>query len=74
MVESVQAGVRDHSISATAAANPVAVAMTLWGLMYGIILLSTTKSHMLAQYGVTGKSLVDQALQLASRGLGSSSG
>jgi TetR/AcrR family transcriptional regulator len=71
MVESVQAGVRDQSISAPAAANPIAVAMTLWGLMHGTILLTTTKTHVLSKYGLTGASLVEQSIQLAVRGLGS---
>lgn len=71
MVQSVHNGVRDGSIDATAAANPIAVAMTLWGLMHGIILLTTTKAHVLSKYGVTGKALVEQSLQLAVRGLGS---
>jgi TetR/AcrR family transcriptional regulator len=71
MVESVQAGVRDRSISAQAAANPIAVAMTLWALMHGTIVLTTTKAHVLSMYGLTGNSLVEQSLRLAIRGLGS---
>jgi TetR/AcrR family transcriptional regulator len=70
MIQSVTAGVQDGSIS-SAAGNPVTIAMTLWGFMHGIIQLTATKGPVLAQYGLSSKMLVDQALHLAGRGLGS---
>ncbi len=69
LVASVETGIRDGSIAADAG-KPAAVALTLWGFMHGIILISTTKAELLsAQYGLSADALVEQALHLASRGL-----
>ena len=68
IMQSVVTGKADKSIRADAG-SPAAVAMTLWGFMHGIIQLITTKSHVVAAYGLSGKLLVDEALLLATRGL-----
>jgi AcrR family transcriptional regulator len=74
LVTSVEAGIRDGSISVDAG-KPAAIAMTLWGFMHGIILISTTKAGLLsAQYGLSTGALVEQAMQLASRGLAAAAG
>ena len=64
----IEAGQRDGSVSATAG-TPVAIAMTMWGFMHGIIQLAATKSGLLAEYGLSAKSLVDQGLKIATEGL-----
>jgi AcrR family transcriptional regulator len=68
IMQSVVTGKADHSISADAG-SPAAVALTLWGFMHGTIQLISTKAHVVAAYGLTGKTLVDEALMLATRGL-----
>jgi AcrR family transcriptional regulator len=74
LVAAVEAGMRDGSISMDAG-KPAAIAMTLWGFMHGIILISTTKADLLsAQYGLSASVLVEQALHLASRGLAAAKG
>ena len=68
MFTAIEAGQRDGSIAATAG-SPVAIAMTLWGFMHGIIQLVTTKAGLLGEYGLNAKALVDQALKIAADGL-----
>jgi len=68
MCAAIETGQRDGSIDPTAGA-PAAIAVTLWGFMHGIIQLTTTKGTVLAEYGLTARSLGEQALQLATRGL-----
>jgi AcrR family transcriptional regulator len=68
MFAAIEAGQRDGSID-PAAGSPVAIAMTLWGFMHGIIQLTATKGAVLAEYGLTARALGEQALQLAARGL-----
>ena len=69
LVASVESGMRDGSIDIDAG-KPAAIAMTLWGFMHGIILISTTKAGLLsAHYGLSAGTLVEQALHMASRGL-----
>lgn len=68
MIGALEAGQRDGSVS-VAAGNPAAIAMTLWGFMYGVIQLSATKSVVLARYGLSGRQLFEQALHLATRSL-----
>ena len=67
MFAAIETGQRDGSV-AMAAGTPVAIAMTLWGFMHGIIQLVATKSALLGQYGLTAKALVDQALKIAAEG------
>jgi TetR/AcrR family transcriptional regulator len=64
----VAAGQADGSI-ARSAGEPVAIAMALWGVMHGIILLVETKEGLLGEHGLTGKMLVEQALKIAAAGL-----
>jgi hypothetical protein len=64
----IEEGVRDGSIAASAG-SPVAIAMTLWGFMHGIIQLISTKGGLLGEYGLNSKALVDQALKIAAYGL-----
>jgi len=68
MFAAIEAGQRDGSIAATAG-SPVAIAMTLWGFMHGIIQIVTTKGGLLGEYGLSSKALVDQALKLAADSL-----
>lgn len=68
MFTAIEVGQRDGSI-AVAAGTPVAIAMTLWGFMHGIIQLVATKAGLLGEYGLTAKSLVDQALKVIAEGL-----
>ena len=68
MFAAIEAGQRDGSIAADAGA-PIAIAMTLWGFMHGIIQLVATKAGLLGEYGLTARSLVDQALKIAADGL-----
>ena len=68
MFAAIEAGQRDGSIAATAGA-PVAIAMTLWGFMHGIIQIVATKDGLLGEYGLSSKALVDQALKIAADGL-----
>jgi AcrR family transcriptional regulator len=68
MFTAIETGQRDGSIAA-GAGQPAAIAMTLWGFMHGIIQLVATKGGLLAEYGLSSKALVDQALQIASEGL-----
>ncbi|MDE2251597.1 MAG: TetR/AcrR family transcriptional regulator [Gammaproteobacteria bacterium] len=68
MFAAIEAGQRDGSIAAAAGA-PVAIAMTLWGFMHGIIQIVATKGGLLGEYGLSSKSLVDQALKVAADGL-----
>src|SRR5258706_3458096 len=45
IVTSVETGIRDGSVSPDIG-RPLAVAMTLWGFMHGIILISATKGEL----------------------------
>ena len=64
----IEAGQRDGSIAATAG-TPIAIAMTLWGFMHGIIQLISTKGGLLGEYGLNSKALTEQALKIAAEGL-----
>jgi hypothetical protein len=64
----VAGGQADGSISPSAG-NPVAVSLTLWGFMHGIIQLSTTKAAVLVELGLDSRALQEQALRLATRAL-----
>jgi AcrR family transcriptional regulator len=68
MFAAIEAGQRDGSIAATAG-SPVAIAMTMWGFMHGIIQIVATKAGLLGEYGLSSKALVDQALRIAADGL-----
>jgi AcrR family transcriptional regulator len=68
MFAAIEAGQCDGSIGREAG-TPVALAMTLWGFMHGIIQLTSTRGSVLAEYGLTARALGEQALQLATRGL-----
>ncbi|HTP39235.1 MAG TPA: TetR/AcrR family transcriptional regulator [Steroidobacteraceae bacterium] len=61
-------GQRDGTIS-PAAGDPLAVSLTLWGFMHGIIQLSTTKAALLGELGLDTRALQEQALKLATRAL-----
>jgi AcrR family transcriptional regulator len=68
MFTAIEAGQKDGSID-PAAGSPVSVAMTLWGCIHGIIQLVSTKGDILGEYGLGGRGLTDQALQLLAAGL-----
>ena len=73
MFAAIEAGQRDGSIAASAG-SPVAISMTLWGFMHGIIQLISTKGGLLGEYGLNEKLLVEQALKIASVGLSADRG
>lgn len=64
MLDSLELGVRDGSVSRTAGA-PDTVAISLWALMHGVIQVARLKSAVLAQHGVTPEALVEQSLRMA---------
>ena len=64
----IEGGQRDGSIDAVTG-TPIAIAMTLWGFMHGIIQLVSTKGGLLGAYGLNSRALVDQALKIAADGL-----
>jgi AcrR family transcriptional regulator len=66
----VQSGVHDGSIRADVG-EPKLVAVTLWGLMHGVIQLAAAKAKLLAYHGVDRQALLDQALLMARRSLAS---
>ena len=68
MFAAIEAGQRDGSI-APSAGPPVAIAITLWGFMHGIIQIVATKGGLLGEYGLSSKALIDQALKVAADGL-----
>ncbi len=68
MVECIEAGIRDGSISPTLG-NPQLASLTLWGFMHGIIQLASAKANTLARDGVSPDQLVEQALRMATRSL-----
>ena len=68
MFAAIEAGHKDGSID-PAAGTPVSIAMTLWGCIHGIIQLASTKGDILGDYGLGGRGLTDQALQLLAAGL-----
>jgi AcrR family transcriptional regulator len=68
LFSAIEAGQRDGSIAASAG-SPVAIAMTLWGFMHGTIQIVATKGGLLGEYGLSAKTLVDQALKVAADGL-----
>jgi AcrR family transcriptional regulator len=68
LVRVLQTGMGDGSVSREAG-DPAAIAMTLWGFMHGIILISTTKELVLAQHGLGGDALVNQAVLLLIRAM-----
>jgi hypothetical protein len=54
----------DGSIS-RAVGEPNTVAMSLWALMHGVVQVANLKAGVLASRGVTPRSLVEQALSMA---------
>jgi TetR/AcrR family transcriptional regulator len=73
MFAAIEAGQRDGSIAASAG-TPVAISITLWGFMHGIIQLISTKGGLLGEYGLNQELLVEQALKIASVGLSADRG
>lgn len=68
IIKALHIGVQDGSLRKDMG-PPEVVALTLWGLMYGIIQLISTKEAILNHIGVSSKQMVENALQLATRGL-----
>ena len=69
MVASIERGMQDGSIRPDVG-PPALVGLTLWGLMAGVIQLAATKSAVIEHRGFDADRLIDQALRLASDGLG----
>jgi TetR/AcrR family transcriptional regulator len=68
LIKGLHIGIQDGSLRRDMG-RPEVVALTLWGLMYGIIQLISTKEAILSHIGVSNKQMVENALQLATRGL-----
>ena len=68
LIQALHTGTVDGSIRRDIG-PPELVAVSLWGLMHGIIQLIATKGAILEYKGASSKKLVDSALQLATRGL-----
>jgi hypothetical protein len=68
MFAAIEAGQADGSID-KAAGTPVAIAMALAGAMHGVIQQVATKGGVLSQYGLAGRELFEQALQIMRSGL-----
>ncbi|MFO7276880.1 MAG: TetR/AcrR family transcriptional regulator [Pseudomonadota bacterium] len=71
MVETIQRGIADGSLRPDLG-QPEVVAIALWAFMHGVVQLMTTKANFLALRGVTAEQLVDAAIEIATRGIGSS--
>jgi AcrR family transcriptional regulator len=71
LIKALHIGIQDGSLRRDMG-PPEVVALTLWGLMYGIIQLISTKEAILTHIGVSNKQMVDNALLLATRGLATS--
>ena len=67
-VAALRRGVTDGSIRRDLG-DPALAAVTLWGFMHGIIQLTTTKSAVLAEDGISVRRLVDHAVELCLRSL-----
>jgi AcrR family transcriptional regulator len=68
LIKALHVGIEDGSLRRDMG-PPEVVALTLWGLMYGIIQLISTKEAILTHIGVSSKQMVDNALLMATRGL-----
>jgi AcrR family transcriptional regulator len=68
MFAAIAAGQQDGSID-KAAGSPASIAMALAGGMHGVIQQVATKGGVLAQYGLGGRELFEQALQIMRAGL-----
>jgi AcrR family transcriptional regulator len=68
LVQTLKAGIVDGSIRKDMGA-PEMTALTLWGMMYGIIQVITSKQAVLNYLGASAEKLIDNALQLGTRGL-----
>lgn len=73
MVQAIETGIDDGSIRPDVG-SPSLLAITLWGLMYGIIQIIATKGEMLTQKGASSKQLIENALAMATRALEKPSG
>ena len=68
IIAALSAGIEDGSIRRDIG-NPLAVSVTLWGFMHGIIQIIATRGDVLAYKGIKAKQLVDQALLMCTRSL-----
>jgi AcrR family transcriptional regulator len=68
LVQTLKTGIIDGSIRKDLGA-PEMTALTLWGMMYGIIQIIASKEAVLNYLGANAQQLIDNALQLATRGL-----
>lgn len=69
MVGTIQRGLGDGSLRSDLG-RPEVVAIALWAFMHGVVQLTTTKANFLALRGVTADQLVDEAIEVATRGIG----
>jgi AcrR family transcriptional regulator len=68
MVTSLETGIHDGSIRSDIG-SPRVVGVALWGFMYGVVQVATTKANILGHRGVVMGKLMEQSLALAVRSL-----
>lgn len=68
MVTAIRNGIADGSIRPDVG-EPLVVAISLWGFMFGIIQLAATKANVLGQSGITARQLMEQGLLMAGRSM-----
>jgi AcrR family transcriptional regulator len=64
VVNGIQAGVADGSISPSLAREPRLLAMSLWAFTHGIVQITITKATDLAEHGVPAQVFSDYAFEL----------
>jgi AcrR family transcriptional regulator len=74
VVQAIQAGVADGSISPALAREPRMLALSLWAFTHGIVQITITKAGELAKEGVAASTFSDYAFQLVRTMLRSSLG
>ncbi len=67
-VAAIEQGMRDGSLRSDIA-NPMHMAMTMWGFTHGVLQIAQHKSFMLEREGLSPAAFLDQAAELAARAL-----
>jgi hypothetical protein len=64
LVQAIQTGVEDRSISAELAREPRLLGMSLWAFTHGIVQITIAKAGDLAQQGIPAPVFTDYAFEL----------
>lgn len=67
-VAAIERGMRDGSLRSDIA-DPMHMAMTMWGFTHGVLQIAQHKSYMLEREGLSPATFLDQAAELAARAL-----